>query len=407
MTDVLTDHRRASEDERAVTAATLKARARALAGLISAEASQAESDRRLTQPVIDALEEAGLFRLLQPRRLGGHELSLRDTVEIASLIARADGSAAWVTTLINVCGWLTALYSDRAQQDVWGENPDAKVCGVLAPSSTATRVEGGYKITGAWGFASGSLHSQWALLGFPIINEEGALVDQGLALAPMSDLTLEDTWKVAGMRATGSNTLHAADIFVPDHRVLSMFAATEGGYATEHKDEALYRNAFVPTLCAVLGGPLTGLAAGALDLVLSSLAKGRGISYTFLERSIDAGSTQLGIADAAELIDTAFLHLWRATEMIDAMGQDGVYPSMTERARTRMDVGYITTRTREALDLIMTIGGAGSFAEANPLQRMWRDANVASRHAVISPNIATEAYGRVILGIVEPITPLL
>lgn len=406
MTDVLTAIPQ-DTDDRAVAAATLKARARNLAGLIAAEAPQGEQNRRVTQPVIDAMQEAGLFRLSQPRRLGGHELSLRDTVEITSIIGRADGSAAWVATLLNGCGWLASLFSDQAQREVWENDPDAHVCGVLTPSSTATRAEGGYRITGSWGFASGSLHSQWAVLGFPILNDEGALVDQGLALIPLTDLTLEDTWKVAGMRATGSNTLHAVDVFVPDHRVLSVFQATEGGYATEHKDEELYRNAFVPTLCMIMGGPLTGLAAGALDLVLASLAKHRGISYSFYERSIDAGSTQISIAQATEIVDTAFLHLYRATDMIDEKGAAGEYPTMSERARTRMDIGYITTRTREALDLLMTVGGAGSFAEANPLQRMWRDANVASRHAVISPNIATEAYGRVILGINEPVTPLL
>lgn len=406
MANTVTEQAAVVSGERAERGAALKERARGLAGLISANASQTESDRRVPQPVIEAMIDAGLFRVAVPHRLGGAELTVHDMVEINSILGHADGSTAWVSTLTNTCAWLVGLYPDRAQNDVWGADPNTRVCGVLAPSATATRGEGGYTISGKWGFASGSNHSQWAVLGFPVL-QDGALVDQGLALISMDDLTIEDTWYVAGMRGTGSNTLVADEVFVPDYRVISIFAALGGTYPTEHKDEALYRSAFVPTLSVVLAGPLTGMASGALDYVLGSLAKGKGISYTFYERAVDSGSTQIAIAQAATLIDTAFLHTWRTTDVIDAQAQAGVYPSLLERGRARMDVGYVTTRTKEAVDLLMTVQGAGGFAEANPLQRMWRDLNVASRHAVINPNIASEAYGRILLGIEEPVTPLL
>lgn len=286
-------------------------------------------------------------------------------------------------------------------------DPDARICGVVAPNSTAVAVEGGLRVTGKWGFASGSLHSQWAMLGVPVVDETGTQIDQGMALIPMSELTIEDTWYVAGMRGTGSNTIVADDVFVPAHRILSVTAAIEGSYPTEHKDEALYRSAFVPVLALVLVGPQLGLAQGALETVKASLAKGRGISYTFYEKSVDSGSTQINMANAASLVDTAMLHCFRAATDIDTAAASLDYMDFGTRARVRMDVGVVATRAREAMDLLLTVQGAGSFAEVSPLQRMWRDLETGSRHAVVNPAIAAEAYGRALLGVTEQVTPLI
>ncbi|MGW1202313.1 acyl-CoA dehydrogenase family protein [Streptomyces cyaneofuscatus] len=387
--------------------AELKERAAALVPVLQANAARTEADRRIAEENIEALTEAGLLRLTVPKRLGGHEADFRTFLEVTSELARGCGSTAWVTTLINVCNWMAALYPDRAQQEVWGENPDARVCGVLAPSATTRAVEDGLVVTGRWGFASGSHHAQWASLGIPVVDAAGQQTDQGAALIPMHELTVEDTWYVAGMRGTGSNTLVADEVFVPEHRILSVTRAVQGDYPTEHQDETLYRSALVPVLALVLAGPQVGLAQAGMDLVTASLAKGRGISYTFYERADEAPSTQIQLAEAAQLVDTARLHLMRGAEDIDTWAASGVYMPFETRARVRMDTGYVARRSREALDLLLSIQGAGSFAEANPLQRIWRDQETGSRHAVINPAIAGELYGRALLGIDEQVTPLI
>ncbi|WP_439028868.1 hypothetical protein [Gordonia terrae] len=247
---------------------------------------------------------------------------------------------------------------------------------------------------------------QWALLGVPIVDETGAQIDQGLALVPMSELAIEDTRYVVGMKGTGSNTIVAEDVFVPAHRILSLPQAVEGQSATPHTDETLYRSAFVPVVSLILVGPQLGLAQGALELVLASLAKGRGISYTFYDRAVDAGSTQINIAEAASLIDTAQLHMARAAADIDAAAASGEYMDFQTRARVRMDVGVVATRARAAMDLLLTVQGAGSFAEFNMLQQKWRDLEAGSRHAVVNPSIAAEIYGRSLLNVKEQVTPL-
>lgn len=389
------------------TDSDLVARAANLLDLLRKNAFQTETDRRVVEENIEALAAAGLFKIAVPKRFGGHQADFSTYLKVTSTLGQACGSTAWVTSLINVCGWIMGLYSDQAQRDVYEENPEARVCGVFAPSSSTVAVDGGLKVTGKWGFASGSLHSQWAILGVPVVDATGAQIDQGLALIPMSELSIEDTWYVAGMRGTGSNTLVAEDVFVPSHRIMSLTQAVEGNYPTEHTEEALYRSAFVPVASLILVGPQLGLAKGALEFVKASLAKGKGIAYTFYDRATDAGSTQINIAAAASLVDTAELHMLRAAADIDKAAASTEYLDFQTRARVRMDVGTVATRSREAMDLLLNVQGAGSFAEASPLQQKWRDLETGSRHAVVNPAIASEAYGRALLGVKEQVTPLI
>ncbi|MEV0848386.1 acyl-CoA dehydrogenase family protein [Streptomyces sp. NPDC049954] len=382
-------------------------RAAALVPLLRANAARTEDERRVVEENIAALTEAGLFGLTVPRRFGGAQADFRTFLKVSSELGRGCGSTAWVATLINVCNWLTALYPERAQQEVWGADPQARVCGVLAPTAKSRAVAGGLVVTGKWGFASGCLHAQWATLGVPVVDESGEQTDQGVALIPLSELSVEDTWYVAGMRGTGSNTLVANEVFVPAHRIMSMTRAVQGEYPTEHTGETLYRSALVPVLALVLGGPQVGLARAGLDIVRGSLAKGKGISYTFYERADHSPSTQIQFAEATQLVDTAELHLMRAADDIDRWAAAEEYMPLVTRARVRMDTGYVARRSREALDLLLSVQGAGSFAEVSPLQRVWRDQETGSRHAVINPAIAQELYGRALLGIEEQVTPLI
>lgn len=399
-------------DDRVTTSAIptedeLLGRSRDLAPLLRENAAQTEADRRVVEENIQAIKDAGLFKITLPRRYGGYEMPFRTFVQISAELGRSCGSTAWTTTLTDVCAWLTSLFSQRTQDEVFGADPDARVAGVLAPTATSTKADGGQIVTGKWGFASGSLHATWVIVGIPVVDEAGEMVDQGLALIPRNEITIDDTWYAAGMRGTGSNTIVADGVLVPDHRILSVPPAVGGIYPTEHHDERLYRSAFVPVLALVLSAPMVGLARGALDVVTESLAKGRGIAYTFYDKSGLAPTTQLQVAEAAQLIDTARLLLLRAADDIDRCARADDYMDFLTRARVRADVGTIAKRTREAVDLLLNVHGAGSFAEANPLQRIWRDLEVCTRHAVVNPEISKELYGRALLGVEDQITALI
>jgi alkylation response protein AidB-like acyl-CoA dehydrogenase len=387
-------------------AAELVARAKELRPLLTQNATVGEQDRRVAEESIQALTDAGLFRLTIPKRYGGYQTSLRTFLDVSAAVAEADGGTAWIVTLINVCNWMASLFPGQAQDEVFGADPNAKVSGVLAPTAESRKVDGGWQVTGKWYYNSGSLHSTWSVLGIPITDEAGEVVDQALALIPGSELTLEDTWFVAGMKSTGSNAVIAEDVFVPEHRILRVPDAINGVYPSEHTaTEALYRSAFIPVLALVLIGPQLGMGKAALEYVISKAAK-KPISYTFYESQQDSVAFQLQIAQAARLIDTAHLHAYRAASDIDEAAARGDYPDFLTRARVRSDTGYVAESITRSIDVLLSAHGAGSFAEVSPLQRIWRDSATAARHAVATPMVGYEVYGKALLGVEEGITPL-
>lgn len=388
------------------TDAEIVDRVRELQPLLTKNAAQGEAERRVVEESITALTEAGIFKIAQSRRYGGYETSMRTMLDVSAAVGEADGGTAWVVTLCNVCAWLTGLFSEQAQDDVWADTPDAKVSGVLAPTAEAVKVDGGFRVTGRWYYNSGSWHANWAVLGIPITDEQGEVIDQGLALIPRTDLGFEETWFVAGMRSSGSNCLIATDVFVPDHRIMAVPPAIAGDYATERTDEALYRSAFVPLLSLVLAGPQLGMGRKALELVTAKAAT-KPISYTFYTAQSDSVAFQMQIAEAAMLIDTAHLHAYRAADDIDTAAAQGFYPDVVARARVRADTGWVLDHITKAVDILISAHGAASFAENNPLQRIWRDSNVAARHAVTMPAIDYEVYGKALLGRGDQITPLI
>ncbi|MBO0878429.1 MAG: acyl-CoA dehydrogenase family protein [Pseudonocardia sp.] len=385
--------------------ADLVRRAAKLLPLLAANARRGDDERLVAEENITAVEEAGLLSLMRPERFGGLQTDIRTLLEVSRELARGCGSTSWVVTLLNVCSWFTALWPAEAQADVWRERPNNRVAGVLTPSGTAQRVDGGYLVSGRWSYASGSAHAQWALLGVPIVGADDEPADQGLVLIPSAELATEDTWFVSGMRGTASNTLVGEDIFVPTHRYLSVPKAIQGEVATPYPEEQLYRAAFVPVAALVLAGPQLGLATAALDLVLEKAPK-RTVTYTFYETQSSAPTVQLAVARAASLIDSAHLHAYRAAAEIDESAHRGLFPDYDARAKARMDTGVAVSYAREAIRILISAHGAASFAESSPLQRIWRDSEVASRHAVASPEISAEVYGKSLLGIRGDVTPL-
>ncbi len=380
-------------------------RIRALQPMLERNAPATEEARRVGEENIEALRAAGVFKIMVPRRFGGLETDIRTKIEVAREVAKGCGSSAWVTSLMNVCSFFTGLASAKTQEDIWGANPDARIAGVFNASSTSRKVDGGYVVTGRWPWSSGCLHADWAMLGIPVVDADGNKIEEALAFMPMSDLTIEETWFTAGMRGSGSNTTVAEDVFVPEHRLISIPGVLAGETPTPYNDEALYRASFVPVAALILAGPQLGLCSRALEYVLEMAPKRR-IAYTFYTRQMDSPSFQLNMAKAATLVDTAHLFAYRAADLIDEAARDAREFTYLERARIRMDVGHTVTMAREAIDVLMSSHGASSFADFNPLQRIWRDCETASRHAVVGPDIAAEVYGRALVGINEGVTPI-
>ncbi|MFI1799697.1 acyl-CoA dehydrogenase family protein [Streptomyces sp. NPDC020379] len=382
----------------------LVARAVALQPLLREHAATIEAERRVTDEVIDALTEAGLFKLTVPRRFGGYETDVRTLIDVTAATAEGDGSTGWVVAVVNTCNWLASLLPEQAQEDVFGADPDARVTGVFSPTSTSRKVEGGWRVSGRWYYNSGSSHSSWSLLGMPLTDESGEVTDQAMALVPRTDLEVEDTWFVSGLQGTASNCLIAEDVFVPEHRVMSVPNAIEGDVPADHGPTGLYRSPFSPLLVVGLAGAQLGFGRAALKFVVEKAAT-KPVPYTYYETQAESVGVQLQVAEAAMKIDTAHLHLHRAAADIDTAAERGESLDLLTRARVRADTGHAISNVLSAIDTLLHVHGGGSFASVNPLQRIWRDASAAGRHASATPVVGAEVYGKVLLGVPEGITP--
>ena len=372
---------------------------RELAPLLVRCGPDGELGRRIPVEAFDALVQTGAFRTSVPTRFGGLAGNLRASVAVASEIGRGDGGAAWVYGILSSGAWVLSLMSLQAQEDVWGEGPDQLISIVMAMTSRAAKEDGGYRVSGKWTYGTGSHHAHWSLLGVPIEDAAGNVVDTALALIPAADLSIEETWFVAGMKSTGSNTQVANDVFVPEHRIFPLTAAIEGRYpGSGVNPEAPYGTAFVPALALQLVGPHLGMGHAVIDLV-SERAANKGIAYTGYERQADSVAVQLAIGKAAVLVESAELVAIGLADRLNEAAERGEYPSYAERVSMRAHIGHAVDNVTQAVDMLVSAHGSGAFADVNPIQRYWRDQATAARHAHLLPSTGFEAYGKVLVGL--------
>ncbi|GJH01107.1 acyl-CoA dehydrogenase family protein [Paraburkholderia terrae] len=369
----------------------------------SLKSRTAEVDQlgRLPQATIDELSDGGLFALTTPRRYGGQQTSVRTFLEVVSELGRGDASTAWVAALLNVTTWAAAaLFDEKTADDVFGGAKPARVAGVLSPrKAIVKRVDGGYLIEeGMWGFNSGIYHANWDMLGIPLVDASGKVVDQGIALIPVSDLRILNDWNVMALRGTGSSSVAVSNLFVPDSRVASMSAAIEGKYGASHlADEPLYRVACMPMLSIILTFPALGIASAALDTFLELLPR-RGIQYTWYTRQAEAAVTHLQVGEASAKLDAARAIIERHADAMDRYAASGEYMPYMERAKVRRDVGLAEKLVWEGVDSLATASGGSLASLGNPFARVWHDARVASLHGIVVPATNFEMYGRLACG---------
>jgi alkylation response protein AidB-like acyl-CoA dehydrogenase len=377
-------------------------RATEVAPLLRASARAAEQNRRLDDEVIEALGAAGIFRMRVARQHGGQEADAVTMFRTISELARGDGSAAWVSSVWSMCAWLTGLYPDHVQEEVFA-SPDSRVCGVLSPTAVAVPVEGGLVVNGSWHFVSGALHSQWQLVLAMAPTPDGASQWPVMALVPMTDLQIVDDWDTAGLRGTGSVTTVATDVFVSGDRVLPMVAILQGSYASvRNGDSPMFRAPMMATGCASFTGTAVGLAQAALHGFVEQLP-GRKITYTDYAEQGQAPLTHRQVAEATMKIDEAEFHALRLAGFIDERGTGEQPWTLIDRIRARAALGRVFQLSKEAVDILANAAGGSSIYLSQPIQRIARDLQALNLHALMHPDTNLELYGRVLCG-VEPNT---
>jgi resorcinol 4-hydroxylase (FADH2) len=377
-----------------------------LVPLLRQKAAATEQARRVSEEVTDLFRAAGFFRLMQPARFGGYEYGFTAFTDIISELGRGCTSSAWGCSLGAVHQWVLGTFPAQAQDDVWGPNPDAILCGSYAPVAMAESVEGGYLVKGNWKFASNVDNSQWALLGVQFPPEEkGRPSSAGFLLAPRSDWSIEDNWFVAGQAGTGSKSVVIEKAtFVPAHRRLTFAEASSNAPpGTAVNTNPIYRIPFLSAVPVCLVSPLLGTAQGAVDAFVE-------LCGTRLTRGAVAGAgnhlsqffpVQSRLAEASASVDAARLLLDRDTAEVERIAARGEVISVETRIRNRRDHAFAARLSHGAVEaLFASVGGAG-LALDQPIQRMWRDANAIARHISLNWDAVSSMVGQHMLGL-EP-----
>jgi alkylation response protein AidB-like acyl-CoA dehydrogenase len=376
-------------------------RIRRLAPEIGARALSAEKARRVPQETMDALRDANVFRMMQPKRFGGYEYGPAELAQVGFELGRACGSTGWCGTLAVCFGWMTAFFPLEAQQEVW-DDTDNLLAVSYVPTPKVEIVDGGIKITGTWPWASGVDSATWLILSAAIPNKEGP-PNVAWCLVPVKDVVVDhDSWNVVGLQGTGSKTLHITEpVFVPRHRILPLGAIFTGkmpGLDIPDNGQARFGYpTFGPT---ALVAPIVGMAQGALDAFTETARDARRMARPgVFEKVAEQPLIQSLIGRSAAHIDAA------RTLMVTSLreGQDivlaGGAPDIELRVRIRRNHGFAGRTSAEVVNEIFNKSGAAAADEKSRVQRFWRDANTAATHASIDWDTLSALYGTQRLGL--------
>jgi alkylation response protein AidB-like acyl-CoA dehydrogenase len=379
----------------------LVGRAKALVPMLRETAQATEAARRVSPEHFEALSEAGIFKMMAPKRFGGYEADFRTQTEVLAELARGCPSTSWVATISSALTWVAGVYPDEAQEEILADG-DPRTSGVLAPTGTGRRQDGGVVINGRWSFNTGCHGSKWTFVNALVEGDDGADVPT-MVFVRSSELSTLDDWYPSGMAGTGSNTVVAEDVFVPAHRCLPLPAMLDATYPERHNAANPYFNhPLVPVLVVNAAGTPMGIARGALDAFHERLPS-RQISFTDYATQAEAPVTHLQVGEATLKLDSISAHVGLACRLLDDL--DGPM-SLDARVRARAHVSYATHLSREVVDTLFYASGASSIQPHVPIQRFQRDIQVLANHGILLQSTTTELYGRVLCGL-EPNTRLL
>lgn len=379
----------------------LQKQADALVPLLEAKADWAERNRRLPEEVIDALADKGMFDLRRPAQYGGPETSSRTLFEVIATLAQGDGSAAWNTGVWAIGSWMTGMFPDHVQDEVFA-TAAVRVCVVLSPTGQAASTDGGLVVNGRWRFMSGAHYSHWQVIIAMAPAPDGSQWPVA-ALVPMSELGIVDDWDTSGLVGTGSVTTVAENVFVPADRVLPMPAVLQGEYASERNaGSPVFDTPMIPTGAAGFLGVVVGMARAARHHFLARLPNCK-ITYTDYEAQADAPITHLQVAQATLQIDEAEFHAYQMVDLLDGKGASREPWTLAERTRNRGRLGRVVQQSKSAVDVLASASGGSSIYRSVPIQRIQRDVHAFSMHALMHPNTNFELYGRSLCGL-EPNT---
>jgi 3-hydroxy-9,10-secoandrosta-1,3,5(10)-triene-9,17-dione monooxygenase len=374
-------------------------RARLLVPRLAERAAAAEQNREVPNESIQDMQDAELFQALQPRSWGGHEVSLDVINDIQMTLAEGCMSSAWVFSVLAVEPFLLAQLDPQAAADVWGNDIRTLVSGTSAgsPGNKFTAVKGGYKLSGRWRFASGSAHATWTFLGgCALIDAEGKAT-QYRVLIPREDYEIVDTWRVTGLKATGSNDIIVTDAFIPAHRVIrqvDLFNCDCPGQA--EFTAPIFKVPFGQVFAMSVSTPAIGALKSMLDGFVGYGAKrvARGIGPTAMDPV-----AQLVVAETATTIDEVTSTIRKNSLELMQYAERGEVPPLAKRMAYKFQGAYAVERSSNlSYRLFKAAGASGMYTDASVFGRIHADISAARQHVNNQYEPAGRNWGRVVLG---------
>lgn len=377
-----------------------------LVAVIADNAVECEKGRKVTDAGIDAFRATGFQKILQPTRYGGWEATFDPLVDISTSIARHCASSAWVMGLYVVHTWLAGLFPGEAQDDIWGDAPNALIAGSYAPAGKAQPVDGGYRLTGRFSFSSGAPAADWLLCGAMVpCGPEGALLP-AFTIVPKKDVTIDwDSWDTVGLSGTGSYDVLLDDVFIPSHRVLTFPAAASGAPpGSEVNANPMYRMTLLSCVPYSLALPSVGAAQGALDRFVEEnrVRDTRGAVVAGGSKVAEFQTVQKRVGEASAILDACVLIARRDIREAHEMVERDGFLSVDFRMRNRRSQAFLAQQAKQAISLVMDAAGGRCIQRSHPIQRAWRDIQAVNAHISLNFDAVMSMHGQHQFG-VQPI----
>lgn len=369
---------------------------------VAVRSEEIEQNRGLPDDVVELIKPTGAFRMYVPQDLDGPGVTAWESLEVLEELAFHDGAAGWCAMIGSTTSLMSSTLADPHAREIFGD-PDSIAGGFAMPNGRAVAVEGGLRVTGRWQWGSGTRHCAWIGGGCRLVDENGERSPRADGLSvpfvffPATDVEFVDNWHVSGLSGSGSGDYQVTDVFVPEGRWVQM------GLDEPVRDNTLSRFSFYGLLACGVASVAVGMGRRSIDelVLLAGAKRPQGSRRTLAER----GQVQADVAIAEAKLASSWAYLRDSIQQAWDRAESGDVPTIEHRRHMRLAATHATQTAAEVTELMYKAGGGAVVYKSSPLQRTFRDAYVATQHAMVAPR-TFDTYGRIRLGLETDTTTL-
>lgn len=377
-------------------------RAAGLVPMLRDAAPTAEADRRMSDATMAALVAADMFKVVQPKRFGGHQLGAETFVRVMIEISRGDGSAGWVTALTAGHTKWAGFFPLDGQEEMYGADGDLRFPLVVAPQGRAVPTDGGHLVTGSYDYVSGCDVCNWLGVNAVVPGDSRGAPPRGVVSAVLraGEYSIEDNWHVDAMAGTGSKRAVIDGVFVPSRRVVSMGGDGEPSRrdVLDRPDEGFYRMPMMPFFACELGAVAVGIGRGFVEHFVERAGR-KASAFPPFGLLRDSENVQTRLGDAIGDVDRAERVLISIANEYDRRAAADDQPSDEQARRMLLAVEGLVHDVCAAVEQLGTVAGTSLVKSGEPLMRAWRDLIAVRTHYLVTRDRTANNVGRLALGL--------